>query len=176
MKTMLTLFLLSLTVSAAEPFTSGVPVGKRPGPYSFLVATGPQRGQPTCYICEQDNKPTAVVFVRSLSAPLGKLLVKLDEVATKQADQGFKAWMTQLTPTADLDALAKWSKQEGLKTVAVGAFEDADGPPAYTLHKDADVTVLVFIKKSVTANFALKQDELNDAKIDDILKAVAALK
>src|SRR5437868_3982063 len=120
-----TLFCLSLALALApalalradEPCVSGVPVGKRPGPYSFLVATGPQRGQPTCYICEQDNKPTVVVFARSLDAPLGKLLVKLDDVATKKADQGFKAWMTYLTPTADLDALAKWSKQEGLKTV-----------------------------------------------------------
>ena len=62
---------LALTLRAADPCVSGVPVGKRPGPYSFLVATGPQRGQQTCYICEQHegNKPAAVVFARDTVRP-----------------------------------------------------------------------------------------------------------
>lgn len=166
---------IPLSLHAAEPLRSGVPVGKRPGPYSFLVATGPQRGQPTCYICEQASKPTAVVFARSLSDPLGKLLSKLDSQSATQKEKGFKAWMTLLTTTADLDALAKWSQTQALKNVPVGAFEDPDGPPAYTLSKDADVTVLLFVKEKVVANFALKNGELTDAKIEAILKALPPL-
>ena len=78
---------LALTLSAADPCVSGIPVGKRPGPYSFLVATGPQRGQQTCYICEQHEggKPAAVVFARSLSDPLGKLQVGDSAVALQLA-------------------------------------------------------------------------------------------
>ena len=55
---------LALALRAAPPPESGVPIGKRPGPYSFLVATGPQRGQLTCYVCEQHeaNKPAVIVF------------------------------------------------------------------------------------------------------------------
>src|ERR1051325_5843795 len=107
---------LTLTLAlalSADPCASGVPVGKRPGPYSFLVATGPQRGQQTCYVCEQADKPTAIVFARTLSDPLGKLLAKLDAETAARKDAGFKAWMTQLTATADLDALAKWAQQQG---------------------------------------------------------------
>src|SRR5947208_173946 len=147
---------LSLPLSlarAGDPCVSGVPVGKRPGPYSFLVATGPERGKPTCFICEQADKPTAVVFARTLSAPLGKLLGKLDAEAAARKDKGFKVWMTHVTETADLDALAKWAQKQGLKDCPVGAFEDPDGPPAYKLHKDADVTVLLFVKQKVVANF-----------------------
>src|SRR5438477_3504659 len=145
---------LSLPLSlarAGDPCVSGVPVGKRPGPYSFLVATGPERGKPTCYICEQHdgNKPAAVVFARSLSDPLGKLLNKLDAAGAGKKDTGYKVWMTQTTATADLDALAKWAQKQGLKGVPVGAFEDADGPPAYKLHKDADVTVMLFVRQKV---------------------------
>src|ERR1700750_506606 len=90
---------LALTLGAAEPCVSGVPVGKRPGPYSFLVATGPQRGTLTCYVCEQHEggKPTAVVFARTLSDPLGKLLHKLEAAGLAKKDAGYKAWMTQLT-------------------------------------------------------------------------------
>ncbi len=162
-------------LAAADPVQSGLPVGKRPGPYSFLVATGPQRGQQTCYVCEQHEggKPAAVVFARSLTDPLGKLLAKLESAGAGKA--GYKVWMTQVTPTADLDALAAWSQKQGLKGVPVGAFEGADGPPAYRLAADADVTVLLFAKTQVLANFAFRRGELTDKAIADVVAATPKL-
>ena len=167
---------LSFCADKGEPPASGVPVGKRPGPYSFLVATGPQRGQQTCYVCEQHdaNKPAAVVFARAASDPLGKLMAKLDSAAIAQKDTGAKVWLTLLAEKADLDALAKWAQKQGLKAAPVGAFEDADGPPAYKLHKDADVTVIVFAKQKVVANFAFRAGELDDGAIEGVLKAATA--
>ncbi|MBY0459451.1 MAG: hypothetical protein K2V38_19185, partial [Gemmataceae bacterium] len=113
----MTRFLLGLSLvcalaaslpAADEPLVSGVPVGKRPGPYSFLVATGNQRGQQTCYICEQHdgNKPGVVVFARTLGDPVGKLMAQLDAAALAKKDTGLKVWMTQLAEKADLDGLA----------------------------------------------------------------------
>ena len=171
---------LSLPLSLAQaddPCVSGVPVGKRPGPYSFLVATGPQRGQQTCYICEQHEggKPAAVVFARTLSDPLGKLLAGLEGAGAAKKDTGYKVWMTQLAAPADLDALAKWAQKQGLKTVPVGAFEDADGPPAYKLAKDADVTVMLFVKERVVANFAFRPGELDDKAVAEVVKSVPGL-
>jgi hypothetical protein len=168
---------LILPAIGDEPCVSGVPVGKRPGPYSFLVATGPQRGQLTCYICEQheQNKPAAVVFARSTSDQLGKLLTKLEAAGVAHKDSGYKVWMTQLAETADLDALARWAQKQGLKTVPVGVFEDADGPPSYKLNKDAEVTVMLFTKQKVMANFAFRQGELTDKAIEEVVKAVPQL-
>jgi len=162
---------------AADPVTSGLPVGKRPGPYSFLVATGPQRGQPTCYVCEQHEggKPGVVVFARSLSDPLGKLLAKLEAAGAGKDATGYKVWMTQVTPTADLDALAAWSQKQGLKGVPVGAFEGADGPPAYRLSPDADVTVMLFVKTQVVANFAFRKGELTDKTVEQVAGATPKL-
>ena len=96
---------LALPLVAGEPCTSGVPVGKRPTPYSFLIATGPQRGQQTCYICEQHEggKPAALVFAKSLSDPLAKLMSKLEAARPAKNDLGYKAWLTQTSATADLD-------------------------------------------------------------------------
>src|SRR5205823_13849597 len=104
----LTLTLALPLLPAADPVVSGVPIGKRPGPYSFLVATGPQRGQPTCYICEQHDggKPAAVVFARTLSDPLGKLMAKLDAARPAKNDPGYKVWLTHTVASADLDGLA----------------------------------------------------------------------
>jgi hypothetical protein len=175
--TILALAFLVSPAFAADPCVSGTPVGKRPGPYSFLVATGPQRGQQTCYICEQHEggKPAAVVFAKSLSDPLGKLMAKLEAARPAKNDPGYKTWLTHTTATADLDALAKWAQTNGLKGVPVGAYEDADGPPAYKLAKDADVTVLLFVKERVVANFAFRNGELDDKAIETLMKSVPKL-
>jgi hypothetical protein len=168
---------IATTVQAEDPCVSGVPVGKRPGPYSFLVATGKERGQQTCYICEQHegNKPAAVVFARSTTDGLAKLLTRLEAAGADQKSSGYKVWMTLLAEKADLDTLSTWAQQKGLKSVPVGAFEDADGPPSYRLHKDADVTVLLFTKQRVIANFAFRAGELTDQRIDEVARTVPQL-
>ncbi len=168
---------LASPLTAAEPLAPGTPVGKRPGPYSFLVATGPQRGKQTCYICEQHDadRPGMVVFARTTTDPLALLLAQLDAAALANKDTGCKAWMTLLSEKADLDELAKWAQKQGLKALPVGAFEDADGPPAYKLHKDADVTVILFTKQKATAAFAFRAGELDAAATARVLKAAGEL-
>ena len=172
-------FAIALTLlpvfALAAPVTSGVAVGQRPGPYSFLVATGTERGKQTCYICEQGEKPTAVVFVRTLNEPVGKLLAGLDAEMSARKDSGFKAWLTLLAGKADLDELAKWSKSTGIKNAPVGAFEDVDGPPSYKLHNDAEVTVLLFVKEKVVANFAFRPGELTEKRIPEVMKQLPRL-
>ena len=111
------------TVAAEEPIVSGLKPGQRPGPYSFLVASGPQRGQQTCYICETAEKPAVIVFARKLSEPLGKLLVKCDDFVTAQPKDAVRTWMTVLgEKTISLDELSRWSQQAGLKSVPVGVL------------------------------------------------------
>ena len=146
-------------LTLALTLSSGPAVGAKAGPYSFLVATGPDRGQPTCCVCAQEDNPTAIVFARTLSDPAGKLMASLDAETAKRTD-GFKAWLTLVTETADLDALATWGQKHALKRSPVGAFENLDGPPAYKLTRDADVTVVLFVKRKVTATFAFKPGEL----------------
>jgi hypothetical protein len=175
--TRLLLIPVVLSLVAAEPCVSGLPVGKRPSPYSFLIATGPQRGQQTCYICEQNEggKPAAIVFAKTLSDPLARLMAKLESARPAKNDPGYKAWLTLTTKTADLDGLAKWAQDRSLKGIPVGAFEDADGPPAYKLAKDADVTVMLFVKEKVVANFAFRAGELDDKAVETVMKSVPKL-
>ena len=165
---MIALVLTLAALAAGEPCVSGVPVGQRPGPYSFLIATGPDRGKQECYVCGQADKPTVVVFGRALSPATGKLLAALDAEAIARKDARLKCWFTQLTDTADLDALARWSQTHGLKSLAVGAYEDVDGPPGYTISPDAEVTVVMFVNKKVVVNVALKAGELTADRVAEI--------
>jgi len=163
-----------LMAFAKDPCVSGPQVGQRPGPYSFLVATGPQRGQPTCYVCDTAEKPGIIVFARSLSDPLAQLLTKCDDAFAAKEKEGLKTWLTVLgEKTVAIDELSKWAKKTGLKSMPVGVFDDPVGPPSYKLAEDADVTVLLFIDRKVTANLAFRAGELDESAIKKIADEIA---
>lgn len=178
---MKTIAIISLTLIGTQgfpkdPCVSGPQLGQRPGPYSFLVATGPERGQPTCYVCETAEKPGVIVFARSISEPLAKMLSKCDEAIAARPKDAMRAWMTVLgEKTIGLDDLSKWSKQAGLKSVPVGVFDDPIGPPSYKLADDANVTVLLFVDRKVVANFAFRAGELDAKAIEYIGEELARL-
>jgi len=141
-------------------------VGQRPGPYSFLVATGSERGQPTCYVCETAEKPGVIVFARSVSDPLAGLLTVCDRAVADKPKDAMRAWMTVLgEKTIGLDELGRWATKTGLKAVPVGVFDDPVGPPSYKLADDADVTIVLFENRKVIANFAFRAGELDEAAI-----------
>jgi hypothetical protein len=170
------LILAALAIPAAalgaEPCVSGPKVGQRPGPYSFVMSTGEQRGKSHCYICETENRPAVIVFARSLSEPLGKLSAGLDKALATHKTKDLRGWTTILNEDhskIDADVVA-WAKKHAVRTLPVGVFEDVEGPPSYRLHKDADVTVLLFVKQKVVANHAFRAGELTDAKVKAIIE------
>jgi hypothetical protein len=176
------MFAAGLFVAAAaaeEPGLSGLKPGQRPMPYAFVMATGPQRGTAFCYICDTADKPAAVVFARRLTDPLGKLTAKLDQAVADGKVPELRSWLTLLASgpqQAAENQLVAWGRQHALRHVPLGVFEDEVGPPAYRLHRQAEVTVLLFVKQKVVANFAFKAGELNDERINEVVKALDQLK
>lgn len=157
-----------------DPCRSGPQPGRRPGPYSALVVVGPQRGTQHCYICEAEDRPVVIVFARSLSDPLGKLVHGLDGKLAAHQKEDLRSWVTFLAEDqAALDAkVVAWSKHHATGSVPLAVFEDPIGPPAYLLARDADVTVLLSVKQKVVANHAFRKGELNDAAVRAILDGV----
>src|SRR5271167_773182 len=82
--------------AAEEPCKSGLQPSQRPGPYSSLVAVGPQRGQQHCFICEAADRPVVIVFARDLSEPLGKLVFRLDKAIAAHKSAEMRGWVTVL--------------------------------------------------------------------------------
>ncbi len=168
------LCVLCTHASAEEPCKSGLDVGQRPGPYSALISTGPQRGQSYCYVCETGDRPAVVIFVRSLSEPLGKLVGRLDQAVRDHKKDELRAWVTFLSDNQlALDPqVVRWAEKYAVSSMPLGVFEDRDGPPSYRLGRDADVTVVVFVKRRVVADFAFRAGELNDEQAGRVLKAL----
>lgn len=167
-------FLVLPTLDADEPCKSGLAAGRRPGPYSALVSVGAQRGTQHCFICEAADRPLVIVFARSLSDPLGRLVHKLDKSMGDHQKVELKSWVTFLADDQNaLDGkIVEWAKKNATGNVPLMVFEDVVGPPAYLLSREADVTVLLAVKQKVVANFAYRAGELNDAAIDAIVAAL----
>jgi hypothetical protein len=165
---------VSFPASASDPCRSGLQPGQRPGPYSSVISTGPQRGQSYCFICETADRPAVIVFARTLSAPLAHLAVRLDQAVRDHQKAEFRSWITFLNADQlTLDPkLVAWSREHSIRSVPLGVFEDAVGPPSYRLAADADVTVLVCAKQKVIANFAFRPGELNDASIAEVMTSL----
>jgi hypothetical protein len=162
---------------AEDPCVSGIGVGLRPGPYAFLVCTGKERGQLTCYVCDTADKPAMIVFARTPSDELGKLVAKLDSAIGDPKHPELRGWVTFLgdDQTALDPRIVKWGQSHAIKNMPLGVFEDVVGPPAYRVSREADVTVLLFVKQKVVANFAFRAGELTPAATDRVAKAVPRL-
>ena len=87
-------------------------------------------------------------------------------------DAELRSWVTFLhDDQLSFDPqVVQWAKKQAIRNVSLGVFEDLVGPPSYKLHRDADVTVLVYVKQKVVANFAFRAGELTDGRIAEVLK------
>jgi hypothetical protein len=139
-----------------------------------VVVLGEQRGQSHCFICETADRPAVIVFARSLSDPLGKLVSGLDQVVLDHQGAQLRSWVTFLAPEESTMApqILDWGKKYAIRRVPLAVFEDIGGPPSYRLNRDAEVTVLLSVKQRVIRNFAFRAGELTEARIAEVLKAV----
>ena len=173
----LTVLGIAAVVRAEDPCVSGIGVGQRPGPYAFVVSTGKERGQPTCFICETGDKPAVIVFARHTSAEVGELVAALDKAVGEPKNAPLRGWVTFLgDDQAKLDPqVVQWGQKHAIKAMPLGVFEDLDGPPSYKLAKDAEVTVLLFVKQKVVANFAFRAGEISAKARTGVVQAVPKL-
>jgi hypothetical protein len=64
--------------------------------------------------------------------------------------------------------LKNLAKKEDLKHTILTVF-GRTGPDGYDVAKDAEVTVILYVKKNVKVNRAFKKGELKEADVDKIL-------
>jgi hypothetical protein len=158
----------------ADSPQSGLRIGQRPGPYSAVISTGPERGQSYCYICETADKPAVVIFARSVNDTLAKLVKSLDKAVDENKRADLRVWVTFLnSDQLSLDPrIVQWAQKHGIRNIPMGVFEDADGPPSYRLSRDAEMTILLFVRQKVVANFAYRSNEMGEAQVAEILKSL----
>jgi hypothetical protein len=113
-----------------------------------------------------------MIFARDITGPLTSLVKKIDAINAKNAGIGsFVVFLSDEEKLADnVKALAE---KEGLKKVVL-TIDNPAGPNGYNVAKDADVTVVLYDKRNVKANFAFRKGELNDAAVQRVVSAVTS--
>src|ERR1700730_3112840 len=104
---------LALTLSiglalAAENIKSGPQVGDEvPGPFHPMNVTGPNAGEKVCLYCKNGTNPVAMIFAREMSAPLIKLIKKIDTATAKHEDAKMGSFVVFLSDSGNLEKKLK---------------------------------------------------------------------
>ena len=110
-----------------------------------------------------------MIFAREASDSLTSLVKKIDAATLKNKDKRMGSFIVFLTDEENAkEKLTALAKKEGI-THTFFAIDNVPGPPDYHIAKDADVTVVLYNKRTIEANYAFKKGELNAAKIEQIL-------
>ncbi len=110
-----------------------------------------------------------MIFAREISDSLTGLVKKIDAatVANKSANMG--SFVIFLNDDEDLPKrLADLAKKEDIKKTIL-AKDNPAGPEGYDIPKLADITVILYTKRNVKANYVFKKGELKSSDIDKIL-------
>jgi hypothetical protein len=109
-----------------------------------------------------------VIFTQKADDNLASLVKAVDEVQKNNAKLGTFVVGVSGVEAADFEKLQSTHKLTTPLTVA----QDKDGPPKYTLNKDAAVTVVVYKNGgAVTKNFAFKDTKAAADKSKEIAEA-----
>jgi hypothetical protein len=174
--TFLALAFLVAGAMAAESLKSGPQVGDDvPGPFHPLNVTGPNAGEKFCLYCKNGSNPVAMVFARDVSDSLTKLITKIDAATAEHKDAKLGSFVVFLNDTEDLPNKLKdvAAKAEIKNTIL--SIDNAGGPPEYKVAKDADVTVVLYNKRQVKANYAFPKGELKGEDIDKIVADISKI-
>ncbi|MFO0939045.1 MAG: hypothetical protein U0798_21300 [Gemmataceae bacterium] len=165
-------------VAVAAEIKSGPQPGEKiPGPFHPLNVTGESKGEKACLVCKAGNSPVAMVFARCADCDMTATLIKkLDEVTAKNQAKDMNSFAVFLTDDTEVftKKLEAMGKKNSLKFCTL-AIDNPTGPEKYNVSKDADVTVVLYVKRDIKANYAFKKGELTAEKIDAIVNDVAKI-
>ena len=110
-----------------------------------------------------------MIFAREVSDPLTSLVKKIDAATEKNSAKRMGSFVVFLTDEENAkDQLKALAVKERIKCTVL-AIDNVTGPTYYHIAKDADVTVMLYNRRVVEANFAFKKGELTPAKIEEIV-------
>lgn len=161
----------SASNARAGDLKSGLAVGDAPPAFTVQDVTGPKAGEKLCYRCRYGSNPVVAVFARHFDARVKSLVKQVDAQVEKNKDKKMKAFVVLLTDDPDHAApkLKKFAEKQEIKNVPLTIFDGLHGPPDYKLSDEADVTVLMWVKSDVKANYAFAEGKLDKKAIASIV-------
>src|SRR4051812_24119049 len=164
---------LSVGVASAEDkaVKSGPQVGEElAGPFHPLNVNGKAAGKKFCLYCSNGAAPVAMVFAREATPEVKALVKKLDAACAKNADSKLGSFVVFCSKEDGIEAAAKkLAKDTDLKKVVL-SIDTPAGPEGYKVSKDADVTVVLYVDRTVKANYSFKKGEMKAKDVEAVIK------
>jgi hypothetical protein len=169
--------IVAQTMNAGEALKSGPQVGEvaRPKPFFPLNLNGPTPDEKQCLVCRNGNNPVAMIFAREPSEQLVSLISKLDAETVKNKDKKMGSFAIFCNDADGLDGKLKGVAKNQKLQAFVLAIDNPTGPEPYKIAKDADVTVVLYNKSKVIANYAFKKGELKASDVEKIVADVSKI-
>jgi hypothetical protein len=168
--------LFAATLCAAE-LKSGLQEGDSLDAFNVEKCAGAvndnvEVGKTLCYRCMLGDKPVVMVWARKSDKALADLVKQLDKKVSENADQKLSSFVNLIGEDpdklkADAKELATKNKIENIAIVV--PEEHANGPEAYKINPEAEVTVLIYRGGKVAANHAVAPGKLDKKEIDSIV-------
>jgi hypothetical protein len=112
-----------------------------------------------------------VVFARDLTPTLTGLVKKIDDATIANADRRMGSFVVMLSDDDKLEGkLKELAEGQKLKKVVL-TIDNPAGPDGLDIAKDADVTVVLYVKKKVVKTFAYEKGKLDDKAVEEIVSA-----
>ena len=145
--------LLGGGVFAAE-IRSGLPVGTSTQSIPVSDVTGPFKGERICYVCDFENAPNVLAFLRGPSDETARLIVQLNRLYLKNKDRDFRAVVMMVDGSGTEKWLEDLSRAENI-AIPLTFFTKGPNDVAarvYKLNPDVRNTFLVTVNRTVAAN------------------------
>lgn len=165
--------LLSLSLSAAEPIFSGPQVAEKLVPFKVRGVFAADAGRELDFVTQAGDKPLVLIFVHDVNRQSISLVRVLSSYTISRAKDGLQTGVIWL----DADATEAENTLQRIKHALTPnaptgiSLEGREGPGAYGLNRNVQLTVLVGKAGKVTANFAIVQPSLQ-ADLPKILAEV----
>src|SRR5262245_48474639 len=114
-----------------------------------------------------------MIFAREINDTLTSLVKKVDAETAKNTKAKMGSFIVFCNDDEKMeDNLKKLAEKEKLKKLVLTLVDKKSGPEEYDLHKDAEITVVLYVNRSVKSQFAYKKGEFKDKDVEAIMKDI----
>jgi hypothetical protein len=154
---------------AADPLKSGPQVGKSVEAFEPRNVTGPFAPEDHCLVCWTASRPGVMILARRVSDPLTSLVKKVDAVNKERGDK-MCSFVVFLDDETGLDKKLKSLAEKEKLEKTVLAIDNPKDSVSESVPKEADVTVVLFVKHVVKVNRAYRKGEFKAEEVEKIVK------
>ena len=116
-----------------------------------------------------------MIFAREITDDLTSLVKKIDAETGKNKSARMGSFIVFLSNDEGMEEKLKdLAKKAGLKNIIL-TLDNPAGPNRYNINKDADVTVVLYNKRTVKANHAYKKGEFKTKEVETVIKDLSKI-